>query len=139
MSGNGTNTQEKLDATVKSLVETAKSRKGKIIGIIVLVLILLNTFWNMVENKITAELQAVKTDLAEINHRLAETEKGTLDVDAVKADLEAIRKAGSDFESKLSAVIKAEEEKLETLTKNAEGQKAYLESLKSHLAGDTGK
>jgi predicted nucleic acid-binding Zn-ribbon protein len=139
MGGNSTNTQEKLDATVKSLVETAKSKKGKIVGIIVLVIILLNTFWNMVESKITTELQAVKADLAELNNRLTEAEKGTLDVETVKADVDTIRKAGADFESKLNAVVKAEEEKLEILTKSAEDQKAYLESLKSRLAGETGQ
>jgi hypothetical protein len=139
MSDNDTNTQEKLEATMQSLVEKAKSKKGKIIGIIILVIILLNTFWNMMENKITAELQAVRADLAEFNNRLAEAEKGTLDVESVKADVEAIRKAGADFESKLNAVIKAEEEKLEVLTKSAESQKAYVESLKSRLAGETGK
>jgi type II secretory pathway component PulM len=139
MDSNGANTQEKLDAAVQSLVEKAKSKKGKIIGIIVLVIILLNTFWNMTENKITAELQAVKADLAELNSRLAEVEKGTPDVEAMKADADAIRKAGANFESKLNAVIKAEEEKLEILTQSAESQKAYLEGLKNRLAGEAGK
>jgi hypothetical protein len=139
MSDNDMNTQEKLDATVQSLVEKAKSKKGKIIGIVILVIILLNTFWNMVESKITTELQSVKANLAEFNNRLSEAEKGTLDVDAVKADVAAIQKAGADFESKLNAVIKAEEEKLEILTKNAESQKVYVESLKNRLAEETGK
>ncbi|MDR1649947.1 MAG: hypothetical protein LBR71_06760 [Synergistaceae bacterium] len=139
MDSKGTNTQEKLDAAVQSLIEKAKSKKGKIIGIIVLVIILLNTFWNMTENKISIELQAVRADLAELNSRLAEVEKGTPDSEALKSDADAIRKAGADFESKLNAVIKAEEEKLEILTQSAESQKAYLEGLKNRLAGEAGK
>jgi hypothetical protein len=136
---NDTSTQEKLDATMQSLVEKAKSTKGKIVGIIILVIILLNSFWNMMENRITTELQAVRAELAEISARVTEAEKGTLDVEAVKADVETIRKAGAEFESKLNAVISAEEGKLEILTKSVEYQKAYLESLKSYLAGETGK
>jgi hypothetical protein len=139
MSDNDMNTQEKLDATVKSLVEKAKSKKGKIVGIVILVIILLNTFWNMVENKIVTELQTVKADLTEFNNRLTEAEKGTLDTEAVKADAEAIRKATADFESRLSALVKAEEEKLELLTKSVESQKAYLESLKGRLAEEGSK
>jgi hypothetical protein len=136
---NDTNIQEKLDATMQSLVEKAKSKKGKIVGIIILVIILLNTFWNMMENRITTELQAVRAELTELSGRMAEAEKGTLDVEAVKADVETIRKAGAEFESKLNAVIKAEEGKLEVLTKSVEYQKTYLESLKSYLAEETGK
>ena len=136
---NDMNTQDKLDTTVQSLVEKAKSKKGKIIGIVILVIILLNTFWNMVENKITTELQTVRADLASFNDRLSEAEKGTLDVEAVKADVAAIQKAGADFEAKLNAVIEAEEEKLEILTKDAESQRVYVESLKSRLAGESGK
>jgi hypothetical protein len=139
MGSEETKTQEKLETAVRALKETAKSGKGKIIGIVVLVIILLNTFWNMMENKMTTELQAVKADLAGLNDRLVELEKGTPDVEAVKADVAAIQQAGAEFESKLNAVIKAEEEKLEILTKSAESQKAYLESLKNRLAGETGK
>jgi type II secretory pathway component PulM len=139
MSSKDTKIQEKLDTAMQALKEKSKTKHGKIIGIAVLVIILLNIFWNMTENKITTELQAVKADLTEINNRLTEMEKGTPDANALKADVEAIQKAGADFESKLSAVIKAEEEKLEIFVKSAESQKAYLESLKSRLAGETGK
>jgi hypothetical protein len=115
----------------------SKMSKGKVIGIVVvLVLIVLNVFWNLLSNKITDESQALRAEIAQVAARAAEAEKETLDVQAVKADVELIRKATDDFDGKLNAVIKAEETRLEILTKNAEDQKAYLESLRNLLKGD---
>jgi hypothetical protein len=149
------NAKEKFDATVKTVTETVKSAPGKVIGIIVLVLIVINTFWNLWDNgnKISTELQAVKADVATLVTRLDELEKstaGAVDLENVKADIESakatvkadidsIAKANENFETKLNAVIKAEEAKQETLLKEAEDHRTYIEELKGLLAGESGQ
>ncbi len=139
MENKNLSTKEKIDATMKTVSETAKSKNGKIVGIVVLVIILLNTFWSMMESKMTTELQAVKADIAALNTRVTEMEKGTINLDAVKADIESIKGASANFEAKLNAVVKAEESRQEVLAKDLESHKAYIEELKSLLAGETGK
>ncbi|MCL2009046.1 MAG: hypothetical protein FWG71_00680 [Synergistaceae bacterium] len=112
-----------------------------IAGVLVVVIILLNTFWNMMETKIsysvtsvTNEVGAVKTELVNFDARLSEAEKGaTLDTEAVKADIAAIKRAGENFEKRLNAVITAEEGKLALLEKDVANQKAYIDELKSLL------
>ena len=131
--------KEKFDETMKTVTEKAKTKTGKIVGIVVLVIVLLNIFWSMMENKVASEVQAVRADIAALNTRLAEMEKGSIDLEAVKADAETIKKVGETFEAKLNAIVKAEEAKLEILAKDMENQKAYIEDLKSLLAGETGK
>lgn len=131
--------KEKFDTTMKTVTEKAKTKTGKIIGVVVLVIILLNIFWSMMENKVTLEVQAVRADIVALNTRLAEMEKGSVDLDAVRADAETIKKTGESFEAKLNAIVTAEEAKLENLTKELENQKAYIENLKSLSAGEGGK
>ena len=127
-------------------------------GIIALILIVLNTFWNMTENKISEtiakqigsltvaeetakEIESLKAEiksgLAKLDARVSETEKEkeTIDLDAVKGSVESIRKAKEDFEKKLLAVVKAEELKLAALEKDAANQKAYIDELKGLLEG----
>lgn len=140
MDNNEKSAKEKFDATMKTVTEKAKTKTGKIVIAVVLVIVLLNSFWSMMESsvnsKMASEVQAVR---AEFKKQLAEVDKGSIDLDAVKADAEAMRKAGDSFEAKLNAVIKAEEAKLDMMTKDMENQKAYIEDLKSLLAGETGK
>ena len=152
MDGKGTNV--KNDSVEKT--ETGQAKCGanwkKIAGILVVVIILLNTLWNMTESKITEtvakdlkslpaseEIESFKTefksDLANLDARVTETAKGTIDLDAVKKDIESIKKAGEEFEKKLLAVIKAEELKLIGLEKSIADQKAYIDQLKSLLEG----
>ena len=129
--------------SVETTGDTAKYKHGahwKIIaGIIVLAIILLNTFWNMMESRIAetmAKDESFKSELAAFEARLSEAEKGTtIDLDAVKADVASIKKAGDDFEKKLLAVIKAEEGKLALLEKELANQKTYVEELKNLLEG----
>jgi len=143
---------------VEAAMESVKcgfAANWKIIaGILVVIIIVLNTFWNMTETKISEtvaqaigsitvaeevakEMESLKTefksDIAKLDARLSEAEKGTIDLDAVKADIVAIKKAGEDFEKKLNAVIKAEEGKLALLEQDAANQKAYIDELKSLL------
>ena len=134
------------DSGEKTAAETAtETMKCKlagnwkvIAGILVVVIILLNTFWNMTESKINETLEReigpLKSDLAAFSARLSEAEKA-VDFDAINADISAIRQAGENFEKKLLAVIKAEELKLTELENNAANQKAYIDELKGLLEG----
>ena len=140
-------------AAVENPVETEKCKCGAhwkvIAGVVVLLIIVMNTFWNMTESKITETLakeigsfktelkSELKSDLDNIDARISETEKGTIDLDAVKTDIASIKKAGEDFEKKLAAVIKAEEDKLTRLEKDVENQKAFISELKGLLEGAT--
>ena len=117
-----------FNKAAETAIETAKKQLGAnwkvILGISLLVIILLNTLWGSMENKIsesvTKEIASFKSELAKLEARISENEKGTIDLDAVKEDVVSIKKAGEDFASKLSALIKAEEEKLARLEKDAE-------------------
>ncbi|MDR3265386.1 MAG: hypothetical protein LBT15_05175 [Synergistaceae bacterium] len=139
MNGKDKNEKGKLDT--KAIMEKAKTPTGKfIIGIVVLLIILFNVVWTQTSNRITSEVQAVKADLSAFDTRLLEVEKGTtIDLDALKADAESIRQATDNFEAKLNAVVKAEEARLEALTREVETQKTYIDTLKSLLSGETGK
>jgi len=115
-----------------------------LVGALIVVIILLHTFWSMMENNIsqtvakeigafTVELQSVKSNLAVLGARVSETEKEAINHEAIKEDIESIRGAAEEFEKKLTSVIKAEEEKLLILEKNVENQKAYIDELKRLL------
>jgi hydroxyethylthiazole kinase-like sugar kinase family protein len=143
----GKDAKEKFDEAVKVVAETAKTTKGKIVAIIILVIIVLNTFWNMMENKITTELQSVRADLGTLSTRLAEVEEAkgeTIDLDAIKAEVQSFKtsaeaiasllsKTNENFGAKLNAIVQLEEAKLESLSKEVENQKAYIEGLKKLL------
>jgi uncharacterized membrane-anchored protein YhcB (DUF1043 family) len=149
------NAKEKFDATAKAIAGTAKNAPGKVIGIIILILIMLNTFWNLWENgnKISAELQAVKTDLAALAARQTELENsaaGSVDLENIKTDIELAKetvqsniastaKAVETFETKLDALVRAEETKLEILLREAENRRIYIQELKNLLAGENGQ
>ena len=130
--------------TMSAAIEAMKSKLAAnwpvILGVLVVVILLLNVHWTMMENKISAtvakETGTFKADLAKLNGRITETEQQTqqtIDLDALKKDVESIKKAGENFEKRLAAVIKAEEEKLARLDKDVENQKAYIDELKSLL------
>ena len=141
-----------VEATMETVKCSLAANWKVIVGILVLVIIVLNTFWNMTETKISETVaQAIgsisvaeeiesfkaelKSDLAKLDARVSETEKGTIDLDAVKADIASIKEAGEEFDKKLNAVIKAEEGKLALLEKDVVNQKAYIDELKGLLEG----
>jgi hypothetical protein len=138
--------KQQFDAILKTLTETAKSKNGKRVGIIVLGVILLNVvilnvFGTTLENKVATEVQVLKSELAGLNVHVTELEKEidkkteTVDIATLKADAQSARdatgKAIENFEAKLNALIKTEEAKLEILAKDLENHKAYVDGLKS--------
>ena len=158
----GTNTKkDKFDTTLKTLTEAAKTKNGKIVcGIVVAVVLLeviiLNVFGSTLENKIATEVQGLKSEIAALGTQVTDLQKEagkkeeTIDPDALKADAETIvktaeainaatSKASESFETKLNTLVKAEEAKLEILTKDLEAHKAYIEELKTLAAGKAGQ
>jgi len=151
MDGKDKNVKKSADTSAETAKFTCGAHLKVIACIFVLVIILLYTFWNMMESKITetvakergsfvsdlaaldARFVGIDTRIAALDARLAEAGKETIDLDSVKADVEAIKKAGEDFERRLAAVIKAEELKLAEFEKDALNQKAYIDELKSLL------
>ncbi|MDR1873798.1 MAG: hypothetical protein LBQ90_02130 [Synergistaceae bacterium] len=134
--------KEKFDEAVKVVTEKARTPTGKFtIGVVILLVILFNIVWTLMGNRIAAEGQALRADMAVFDSRLLEVEKGTtIDLDALKADVESIRKATNSFEAKLNSIVRAEEARLETLVRDVENQKAYIEALKKILlSGETGQ
>ena len=136
MDNNEKNTQEKFDATMKTVTDAAKTKWGKVAIIVVLLLILLNIVWTL-NGKVLSQLDVVKADFGamkeSLEQRIDKAEKGSVDLDAVKADAETIKQATVSFESRLTTLIQAEEARLESMLKEMETQKSYLESLKNLL------
>jgi len=151
MDGKDKNTKKGADTPAETAKFACKAHLKVIACIFVLVIILLYTFWNMMESKITetvakervsfvsdlasldARFVSIDTRFAALDDRLVEAGKETIDIDLVKADVEAIKKAGEDFERRLAAVIKAEELKLAEYEKDVLNQKAYIDELKNLL------
>jgi DNA repair exonuclease SbcCD ATPase subunit len=147
------NVKENFDARAKTIRETTKRAPGKVVGLFILVLIVINSFWNLWENgnKVSAELQTLKADLAALAARqtelqtsaaeTAELENLKTNIEFAKETLEAhiasITKASESFETKLDALIKTEEAKLESLLREAENQRTYIEELKKLVAGES--
>jgi len=142
--------QEPVEETALEKIKCKLIDNWKIILVALVVIIaLMNTLCGMVSNRVTqavtteigalrAEFAGLGTRLSELDARLSEAEKGvTVDHDALKEDVAAIRKAGEAFEKRLNAAIKAEEEKLALLEKNAANQKAYVDALKNLLEKTT--
>jgi len=149
------------NAKKDSLEKTFEVAKNKFIAnwkvilvAFIVAIVLLNTFWNMVDNRISravtteigalrTEIGTLRTDLANFDARLSTAEVkecAIVDTDSLKADIEAIEKAGEalgqklrSFEQKLRAVIQAEEEKLTLLEKDTANQKTYVDALKKLL------
>ena len=146
----GKNAQEKVDTASKTIKEATKNKNTKIIiGIVVLLIIALNTIWNMTDSKITTEVESLRAQIAALGDRVDETLKfsSSTDLEALEAKVISIEKAKEVFDARLNAVLKVEEAKLEMLTKALEEQRAYVEKalenqrtyveeLKNLLAGN---
>jgi cell division protein FtsL len=136
------NAAETAEAMEKAL-EMVKSKLGPqwkaILGIVAAAIVLFIALMSMggssVSSAVTKEMESIKADLVKLEARVSETEKGSIDSDAVKEDIASIKKAAADFENKLAALVKAEEEKLTRLEKEVETQKVYVDGLKSLLEG----
>jgi len=150
------NAKEKVDAASKMLQEAVKNKNTKIIvGVVIVVIIAFNTFWNMTESKIVSEMAPLKAQITAMGAQVTaigervDVSSGT-NFEALKAEFEnfkktleaetaSLRKAGETFDGRLNAVVKSEEEKLEVLKKAMEDQNAYVEELKGLLAGEITK
>lgn len=110
--------------------------KPKLIVVSLIVLILL---FNIISTltKDGAGSSTLKEDLLKLEQRIAELEKGSApDVEALRAEFDAVRKVGEGYEARLQALLKAEEEGLAAMKKELEAREAWLESLKKAVSGE---
>lgn len=110
--------------------------KPKLIVVSLIVLILL---FNIISTltKDNAGSSTLKEDLLKLEQRIAELEKGSApDVEALRAEFDAVRKVGEGYEARLQASLKAEEEGLAAMKKELEAREAWLESLKKAVSGE---
>lgn len=110
--------------------------KPKLIVVSLIVLILL---FNIISTltKDNAGSSTLKEDLLKLEQRIAELEKGSApDVEALRAEFDAVRKVGEGYEARLQALLKAEEEGLAAMKKELEAREAWLESLKKAVSGE---
>ena len=108
--------------------------KPKLIVVSLIVLILL---FNIISTltKDNAGSSTLKEDLLKLEQRIAELEKRSApDVEALRAEFDAVRKVGEGYEARLQALLKAEEEGLAAMKKELEAREAWLESLKKAVS-----
>lgn len=115
------------------------SSKQIIIGIVVVIL-LLNIMWTVMQNKFTPKLDEVKTattaGLTAIEQRVTKLEQGGLpDVADLKEDFAKLKAVAEQFKERLNQAVKAEEEQLAYLEAQVEAQKARVDALRK-LAGE---
>jgi len=158
----GNDPQEKIDTAKKVLQDTTKGKYVKMyIGVAVVAIIALNAMWNAMERRIDslrsnieavgaradetvrlsanadfsalrAEFEAIRAAIkteADSTQRAGETFRA-----AIRTDADSLQKAGEAFNAKLNAVIRAEEARLEALTREVENRRAYIGALKSLLS-----
>jgi len=124
------------------IMEKVKKPWVQYVVVFIAIVLVANISATLTHNRTSEGLQPLKDNLERVTTRLAEVDAktgGLLDLAEVKSNVEALQKAGEGFNSKLNALVKAEEAKLEVLTKDLENQKTYVEELKNLLSEGTEK
>ena len=127
---------------LKSTMESFKlpSKRNMIIIAVVVVLLVFNIFWTMMQGKITAAVQDVKADMAKLEQRLATVEQGgVVDLETLRTEFDGMKKVGESYSANLSALMKAETERLESLKKEVEMRQSWIEGLQQMASQDAGK
>lgn len=114
----------------------APDNKKKIILGAVVVIVLLNIMWTIMQNKFDPKLNSIKTEVAGISQRLTSIEEGGLpQVATLKSDFDELRAVSDKLAERLKKVLKAEEDQLASLEAQVEAQRARVEELRK-LAAD---
>ena len=123
--------QTPMEKWVQKLAKyVPKDKKTLIIGAIVLILIL-NTMWTVLQNKFTPKIEAFRADLTKLEERLTKLEQGGLpDVADLREQFSSLKSMAAGYEARRAQVLKAEEEQLASLQAQVEVQRARVESLK---------
>jgi len=123
------------------IMEKMKKPWVQYVVIFIAIVLVANISSTLTLNRAGEGVQPLKDQLERVNARIAEVDAktgGLLDLAEVKSNVETLQKVGEGFNAKLNALVKAEEAKLETLTKELENQKAYVQELKNLLSEGMG-
>ncbi len=108
-------------------------KKAFIVGGIVVIL-LLNILWTVLQNKFTPKVDEVKAEQAKIEQRIAKLERGGLpDVADIREEFAKLRQLATQYEERTAQIVKAEEERLASLEAQVEAQKARIANLKKMM------
>ena len=112
---------------------TDKKRIAIIAAIVVI--LLLNVMWTVLQNKFAPKVAEVRADLTKLEERLTRLEQGGLpDVADLRDQFSALKDIAKGYEGRLAELVKAEEAQLATMQAQAEAQKARVEALKQQMA-----
>ena len=111
--------------------QAPKDKKKTILIGIVVVIVLLNVMWTVLQSKFTPKLDEVKAGMAALEQRIAKLEQGGLaNLADLKDDFAALKAVSDNLSERLSQSLKAEEDQLATLEAQVAAQKARVEALK---------
>ncbi|MBQ9564301.1 MAG: hypothetical protein IJU98_01825 [Synergistaceae bacterium] len=117
----------------------ADKKKIVVIGCIVVIL-LLNIMWTVLQNKFAPRVDEVRADLTKLEQRITKLEQGGLpDVADLREEFSSLKNISKGYEERLAQLVAAEEEQLATLQAQVERQKARVESLKQQVAPEEAK
>lgn len=112
-------------------------KKAFIVGGIVVIL-LLNILWTVLQNKFTPKVDEVKAEQAKIEQRIAKLERGGLpDVADIREEFAKLRQLATQYEERTTQLVKAEEERLASLEAQVEAQKARIANLKKMIVSES--
>lgn len=117
--------------------KSVNKKKAFIVGGIVVIL-LLNILWTVLQNKFTPKVDEVKAEQAKIEQRIAKLERGGLpDVADIREEFAKLRQLATQYEERTAQIVKAEEERLASLEAQVEAQKARIANLKKMMITET--
>lgn len=118
---------------------TVDKKKIAIIGCIV-VIVILNIMWTVLQNKFSPKLDDVQKDFAKLEQRVTKLEQGGLpDVAALQEQFDAMKAVANDYNNRRDEFVKAEEQRLAALEAQVEAQKDRVEKLKKQAAPEEAK
>ncbi len=119
---------------------TSPSMNKMLIIALVVIVLLLNIVWTLLQGKIKSEMQGVNTEMANLTQRVAKVEQGGVgDLASLRAEFDAMKVVGDSYGTRLAALLKAEEEQLAAMKKEAETRQAWIEELKKLIPQEAAK
>ena len=129
-----------MDAKKKGAPKLPMDKKKVAIVVCIVVVVLLNVMWTMLQNKFASKVDEVRADLAKLEQRVTKLEQGGLpDVAALQEQFDAMKAVAKDYNDRRAEFVKAEEQQLAALEAQVAKQKARVENLKKQAAQEVAK